>query len=120
MKQEQIDIINEVADELYQNAVNHGFHDNDYQKSVLDNYGTWCNNLHDEVSELWTAVRKGKLTQQCDKKGCDLTNEEEELADIFIRCCDTARKRGVNLGEAVSKKHAYNQTRPHMHGNCLC
>jgi NTP pyrophosphatase (non-canonical NTP hydrolase) len=120
MNQKQVEVINEVALEMFQNAVNKGFHDKDDAKPLLDNYGAWCNNLHDEVSELWTAVRKGKLELPCDKAGCDLTNEEEELADIVIRAMDTASKRGINLGEAICKKYEYNTTRPRMHGNCLC
>lgn len=47
----------------------------------------------------------------------ELTGEAAELADILIRIFHYCGKRGINLGEAVQKKHAYNITRPYRHGN---
>lgn len=39
-----------------------------------------------------------------------------ELADTLVRLLDTAKRRGVNLGEAYIEKLAYNRTRGHRHG----
>lgn len=83
-------------------------------------------NLHSEVSELWEAFRDGKLTQPCNKAekmmalGLPaMTCAEEELADIVIRCLDTADALGVDLMRAIVAKHVYNTTRAPLHGGKL-
>lgn len=115
--------LNELSKLAYQNAVDKGFHDDDYEKSTVELYAKWTANIHGEVSELWEAARKGELKKSCDKAsfmedqlGESLTCEEEELADIIIRVLDTAGARSIDIGRAVLLKMAYNATRPHMHG----
>lgn len=115
MTPEQIKTINAVALDLYKNAENKGFHDEDNIKGDVDNMAVWTANLHGEVSELWEAARKGQLDSRCDKD-VTLTCAEEEFADIFIRCCDSAVAYGINLGQAVYLKAQYNANREHMHG----
>lgn len=39
-----------------------------------------------------------------------------ELADIVIRCRDLAEALGIDLEAAITLKHAYNGTRPVLHG----
>ena len=123
IEQNQSEIINEVASICFGNAVNKRFHDGDNCRMNVDNFARWTANLHGEVSELWEAARKGDLNKPCDKAafmedqlGFSMTCAEEELADIVIRAFDTAAAFGVNIGEAIAKKHAYNLTRPPMHG----
>lgn len=110
--------LNELSKLAYQNAVDKGFHDDDYEKSTVELYAKWTANIHGEVSELWEAARKGDLNKPCDKAGNEyfLTCEQEELADIIIRVLDTAGARSIDIGRAVQLKMAYNATRPHMHG----
>lgn len=72
-------------------------------------------NLHGETSEFLAAAKVGLLDQPCDKP-VDLSCGAEELADLSIRTMDTAFALGVDLGEAIRVKSAYNQTREHMHG----
>lgn len=70
--------------------------------------------MHSEVSELLEAHRvdpKGP----CDKIP-EITCEEEEVADIFLRLCNYCGARGINLGRVAALKHEYNKTRPHSHG----
>jgi NTP pyrophosphatase (non-canonical NTP hydrolase) len=118
--------LNELSELVYKNAVEKGFHDKNASRSLVDNYAVWTTNIHGEVSELWEAARKGSLEKPCDKErtdhcdvDCDLTCEEEELADIVIRALDTAKARNIDIGRAVLTKHEYNQSRPHMHGGKL-
>lgn len=40
-----------------------------------------------------------------------------ELADIIIRVLDMAHRHGIDMGEAVALKSAYNATRGFRHGN---
>lgn len=71
--------------------------------------------IHTEVSELVEAYRHGN--PECDKPGLEgLTNAAEELADIVVRVCDFASEHGIDLGDAVVRKMAVNQKRPHRHG----
>lgn len=118
IEQDNIKVINDVAWTVYQNAVNKGFHQNDDRFSDVDNFARWTANLHGEVSELWEAARKGVLSKPCDKD-CGLTCAEEELADIVIRAFDTASAYGIDIGEAIAKKHGFNMGRSLMHGGKL-
>jgi len=83
----------------------------------------YCANEHGEVSELWESFRAGTLHEPCDKaekmKAAGLpalTSAEEEIADIIIRALDTADFLGVDVARALAVKHAYNRTRPKLHG----
>jgi NTP pyrophosphatase (non-canonical NTP hydrolase) len=115
MKPEQTQAISDVAREMYAIAASKGFHDGDVPNEVPRDFGAWCANLHSEVSELWEAYRRHQLDKQCDKP-VDLTNAEEELADIVIRAMDTAVALGVDLGKAIEVKARYNESRAHRHG----
>jgi NTP pyrophosphatase (non-canonical NTP hydrolase) len=106
-----------LATHLWEVARSKGFHDEPVPMA------TSCANLHSEVSELWEAFRNNILKKPCDKAQkmealglSPLTNMEEELADIFIRCLDTAKEHGIDIGRAVAVKDAYNQSRPHKNG----
>lgn len=69
-----------------------------------------CNNCLYELPELTVAM---------DDHVPSLTGESAELADVLIRIFHYCGKRGINLGQAVQKKHEYNTTRPYRHGkNC--
>lgn len=110
--------LNTLASAVYKNACEKGFHDRDTDRLAVENMEVWTANLHGEVFELWEAARKGELMEPCDKD-CELTCEEEELADIIIRALDTATARGIDIGSAILAKHEYNKTRPRKHGGKL-
>jgi NTP pyrophosphatase (non-canonical NTP hydrolase) len=110
-------VINKLAKHFWKVAQSKGFHDEPVPMSVS------VSNLHSEVSEMWEAFRGNKLQELCDKAEKmqtmglpQLTCLEEELADIFIRCLDTAHENGVDLARAIVAKDAYNQSRPHKNG----
>lgn len=69
--------------------------------------------IHSEVSEALEAARKDYPASE---KIPSIGNFEEELADTAIRLMDLANRMGVDLGEAIVKKVAYNRTRTYMHG----
>ncbi len=73
--------------------------------------------MHSELSELVEAVREDPKAA-CGKS-VDLTREEEEVADLFIRLADYCGARDIDLGRAASRKHEYNKGRPRMHGKRL-
>ena len=107
--------LSSVALHVYKVSQASGFHEND-EDMQNGRFGEFCANLHGEVSELWEAYRKGELNKKCDKP-IQLTCAAEELADIIIRAMDTAVTLGIDIGEAIASKDAYNQTRPFKHGN---
>lgn len=117
MDLKDIAAIRRVSAEVYKIAADHGFHQNPTSEATdLGRLAKFCANIHGEVSEFWEAARKGALNKPCDKEGCALTCAEEELADIMIRTMDAAVTLGIDLGQAIVKKSAYNEGRPYMHG----
>ncbi len=65
--------------------------------------------IHSEVSEALEAYRN-RVPEGT--KGCF----SEELADVVIRIWDMSFKFGIDIVEAVNKKHEFNKTRPYRHG----
>ena len=113
--------LNEIADEVHANAKNKGFHNDGLTRWEF--VSRHCNLLHEEVSELFGAVRTGTLDEPCDKAAKmaemglkPLSCAEEELADIIIRCLDQCRRLGIDIQTAIETKHRYNCSRPFMHG----
>jgi NTP pyrophosphatase (non-canonical NTP hydrolase) len=79
-------------------------------------------NIAGEVLEAWEEYRANRKPTEVyfetDKQG----NQKPlgiptELADVVIRCMDTAEALGIDLQSAILQKHRYNATRPHRHGN---
>lgn len=113
--------LNEIADAVHANAREKGFHDDGLtNEQFLERH---CMLLVGEVAELHEALRKGEASMPCDKAEKmfnagmpPLTCAEEELADVIIRALDISRRLGINIHGAIQAKHAYNTTRPHMHG----
>jgi NTP pyrophosphatase (non-canonical NTP hydrolase) len=71
--------------------------------------------LHEEVSEIFRAHRKGEFSALCDKSEAMiehgipvLTCGEEEIADVFIVLLGFAHAEGIDLGRSVGAKMAYN------------
>ena len=116
-----METIYEIADAVYAQAQAKGWHSETETEDAFVERA--CNNLHDEVSELHEAWRNNHLRDLCDKAEKmaaagirPLTCLEEELADILIRVLDDSRKLGVDIQDAVLRKHAFNATRPMRHG----
>jgi NTP pyrophosphatase (non-canonical NTP hydrolase) len=73
-----------------------------------------CLLLGEEIGELFKAVRKQENV------GIDPSSAvgsvEEELADVLIYVCAIANRVGVDLGEALRRKEAVNETRSWVSG----
>ena len=68
-----------------------------------------------EVAEATEAYRNHEREYWEDEKGKP-EGEAVELADALIRILGYAGWKGWNMDEIVSKKMAYNATRPYRHG----
>lgn len=91
-----------------QMSLSKGFEHSDNDKALL---------LHAEISELVETWRDepNRVSPKC----LDLTVEEEEFADVFIRLVDLAAQRGVNLDRVVPIKMEHNAGRPAKHGKAF-
>jgi NTP pyrophosphatase (non-canonical NTP hydrolase) len=95
-------MINQLAKEAHQTAVEHGWWEkdrNNYELIAL---------MHSELSEALEAYRKG-----------DEGHAVEEFADVLIRVFDLCVARGYDLEKAVLDKMAFNKTRAYRHGGKL-
>lgn len=108
--------IKELQAMVHELAVNKGWYDNLQSPYQPHTIAAWLCNIHGEVSEALECVRGGELDLVVGVTGKP-TGFPSELADVVIRCLDTAGAMGIDLGEVIEQKHAYNQTRPYRHGN---
>lgn len=98
--------IETAQDTCYLLAKHAGWHDNiDY--SDVREVATKLALIHSEVSEALEGARKDTM----DSHLTDRPTIEVELADVLIRVFDLAGALGLDLGQAVVRKLAYNTTR---------
>lgn len=77
--------------------------------------------LHEELSEALQCISHDPdpsawWTREEDDKP---EGFRYELADVFLRLAHLAELCDIDLEEAVRIKHAFNRTRPRMHGKVL-
>lgn len=71
--------------------------------------------IHTEVSEYMEAIRRPDYKYS--EKIPEFLEEEEEMADAFIRMLDIIGKRKLRVGAAIVAKLKYNkEQRPRLHG----
>lgn len=127
--------LNELANEIHQNAVEHGWWEEDRGFAEVV---ALC---HAELSEALEEYRDGhpmewyrcpKMPEQgaqgchlCpyEQEGCDVRSEQMkpegiavELIDCIIRILDYLGKEQVDVDKLLRIKHEYNKTRPYRHG----
>lgn len=124
-------MLNELAKEVHQNAVDHGWWEEERS------FGDIIALCHSELSEALEEYRDLSAGSQLDKRikskqiyysgggyicdqpsACSKKPEgiAVELADCIIRILDYCGKEGIDIEAAIRIKHEYNKTRPYRHG----
>lgn len=142
IEEQTITGINQVAREIHENAVAHGWWDEERRFPEII---ALC---HSELSEAleeyrsgrpneWYACEEGEVEQVCnpedqydcmnyaDKENCKYRSKKPEgiaveLADCIIRILDWCGKEGIDIDRLITEKHEYNKTRPYRHGGKVC
>jgi NTP pyrophosphatase (non-canonical NTP hydrolase) len=99
---------------VHANAVEKGFYDKVSQSptEILSRLMLAVS----ELSEAGEEVRKGYVMLTYVSTDGKPEGFATELADAVIRILDLAEWIGVDIESACENKHAFNLTRPHMHG----
>jgi NTP pyrophosphatase (non-canonical NTP hydrolase) len=105
--------LNEFAKSTHQNSRDKGFWDGQDPQDPMVASQKICL-MHAELSEMLEAIRKDPHAA-CEKVP-EITCEEEEAADLFLRLLDYCVARRIDLAYVAEKKHQFNVGRPHMHG----
>ncbi len=100
--------LNEFANEVHENAVAHGWWDE--EKS----FGEIIALCHSELSEALEEYRNHKPVYYI--SGSKPEGMATELADCIIRILDYCGHIGIDIESILRKKHEYNKTRPYKHG----
>ena len=121
-------MLNELAKEIHENAVEHGWWDEPRSFGEVD---ALC---HSELSEALEEHRDGRpmLWFRCPDDGiacgrgdvsCVKKPKPEgvavEMADCIIRILDWCGKEGIDIDKIIRLKMEYNKTRPYRHGGKL-
>ena len=133
-------MLNELAKEIHENAVAHGWWDEPRSFGEVD---ALC---HSELSEALEEHRDGRpmLWFRCpdDWNACDEDSQDicesydgndctlfrgqrkpegvaVEMADCIIRILDWCGKEGIDIDKIIRLKMEYNKTRPYRHGGKL-
>lgn len=104
-------IISEIQKEVHQNAIDHGFWEDEA------NFGEKMMLIVSEATEAFEHYRDGQYVNEIFYTGNGKPDGiPVEFADIIIRVLDLAERHGMSMEEAIRIKHNYNKTRPHKHG----
>ncbi len=124
-------MLNELAKEIHENAVEHGWWDEPRSFGEVD---ALC---HSELSEALEEHRDGRpmvyvlnlsgddkvvprLEEDTDKfNGRKPEGVAVEMADCIIRILDWCGEEGIDIDKIIRLKMEYNKTRPYRHGGKL-
>lgn len=134
--------LNELAKEIHQNAVEHGWWDEERS------FGDIVALCHSELSEALEEYRAGRpmewhecfakdptdteilwcgspetgrcysahINTGCEERGIKPEGIAVEMADCLIRILDWFGKEGLDADRIIREKMEYNKTRPYRHG----
>ena len=102
-------MLNELAQEIYENAKAHGWWDNPRS------FGEIIALCHSELSEALEEYRNSKPMFYLGEDGKPEGIAVEAL-DCVIRIFDYLAHEGVNIDKIIRAKMDYNKTRPYRHG----
>lgn len=114
--------INEITKEIHQNAVKHGWWD---EERTFGDIIALC---HSELSEALEEYRNSKpiiyfkeingfeVSEMSEWNGEKPEGIATELADCIIRILDYCGHEGIDIENVIKIKHEYNKSRPYRHG----
>lgn len=126
-----VEVLNELRDEAHAIAVEHGWWEREDAIAALPGAieilgPHWYRPekialIHSEASEALEDHRNAKDPTLVTFRESDGKPEgiPIEYADVIIRIMDDCGRDGIDIGEAVRLKMAFNRTRPYRHGNKL-
>ena len=107
--------INELAKEIHENAVEHGWWD---EKRGFPEVLAL---IHSEGSKALEEYRNGRgAAEVYAGSGGKPEGIPIELADVIIRILDYCGYAGIDIEAAIRQKHEYNKSRPYRHGGKKC
>ena len=106
--------INEVAKDIHENAVQHGWWDEER------GFPEVLALIHSELSEALEEYRDGRKPDEVYYCSGKPEGVPIELADAIIRILDYCAFAGIDIDKAISDKHEYNKSRPYKHGGKVC
>lgn len=97
-----------LAEKVHENARAKGFWDHDPSPAEV------IARIHGELSETLELYDREEHREISTK--IQHYRVEEELADVILRVLDFAASEGLDIGQAILDKHAYNLGRSRLHG----
>lgn len=102
--------INEIQKEVHQNAVSHGWWEDERE------FGTLIALCHSELSEALEESRNGRSLNETYYVEGKMEGVPSELADVVIRIMDMSERYEIDLEKTILEKHEFNKSRSYKHG----